>query len=134
MMPMDLVSIRKKAEEAVADMAEGPLKLRAFELILQSLLCSAVPDRGAQGVERPAQPVAVEPPSSIAERIGLLANEGFFAQPRSLGEIQESLAQHGWHYPLNNLSTPLIRLVRQRSLRRIQLAAGKKRLWKYSLP
>jgi len=131
---IDLVSLRRRAEGAVADMADGPLKIKAFEVILESLLRSDSSQQEVQSPSRPSQHAQGESPSSIGSRISLLADEGFFAQPRSLGEIQESLAAHGWHYPQNNLSTPLVRLVRQRRLRRLQLSEGKKKLWKYSLP
>lgn len=131
---MDLVSLRKKAEEAVSDMADSPMKIKAFEVILASLLVTPAQRQEAGSLARPVQPTTADAPSSISARINLLADEGFFAQPRSLGEIQASLAEHGWHYPQSNLSTPLIRLVRQRQLRRLQLAEGNKRLWKYSLP
>jgi hypothetical protein len=134
MKPKDLLSARKKAEEAVADMADGPLRVKAFEVILQSLLSSAPSDQESEGIARAPRPTPRDAPSSVAARIDSLAEEGFFSEPRSLGEIQDSLRQHGWHYPQGNLSTPLIRLVRQRRLRRLQLADGNKTVWKYSLP
>ncbi len=134
MSTLDLVAARKRAEAAVADMADGPLKVKAFEVILGSLLApefrqpiTVVPANRPEEVRGPA-------PSSLAERIDLLGEESFFTEPRSLSEIQMKLAEHGWHYPQTNLSTPLIRLVRQRRLRRLQLAEGRKRVWKYALP
>jgi hypothetical protein len=134
----DLISLRKRAEDAVADMADGPLKIKAFEIILGSLLTTPASQRDGQNPTQAAthsmQPIGGDVPSSIADRIDMLGSENFFVQPRSLGEIQSSLAEHGWHYPQANLSTPLIRLVRQRRLRRLQLSEGKKKVWKYSLP
>ncbi len=130
----DLVSLRKKAEEAVSDMGEGPLKVKAFEVILGALLTAPAPQRSSE-VQARALPVErAEAPSSLAARIAMLAQEDFFSQPRSLAEIQRSLAERGWHYAQTNLSTPLIRLVRGRQLRRLQVAEGNKKLWKYSLP
>lgn len=126
-----LINARKKAEQAVEGMAEGPLKLKAFEVILESLVSGAPSPPTAQ---KPTQKPDQKPPSSLASRIALLAQEGFLADPRSLSEIQVKLREHGWHYPQSNLSTPLIRLVRQRRLRRLQLTAGSKKLWKYALP
>jgi hypothetical protein len=115
MIPMDLVSLRRKAEEAVADMPEGPLKTKAFEVILGSLLAGRSPQQESQqSLSRPIPPAPSEAPASISARITLLADEAF--------------------YPQNNLSTPLVRLVRQRRLRRLQLAEGNKKVWKYSLP
>jgi hypothetical protein len=130
-----LISARKRAEAAVAEMADGPLKEKAFEVILASLLGGG---GRAYSLTRTAatepQEADGSPPSSLAGRIGLIAEDGFFAEPKSLSEIKEKLAEHGWHYPQPNLSTPLVRLVRQRRLRRLQLAEGKKRVWKYTLP
>jgi hypothetical protein len=130
----DLIALRKKAEDAVADMAEGPLKVKAFEVILGALLATPQAAAVVETKQVSSQSNQTESPSSLAERIGMLADTGLFAQPKSLAEIQGALAQNGWHYPQNNLSGPLIRLVRQRRLRRLQVAEGGKRVWKYSLP
>jgi hypothetical protein len=130
----NLLAARKRAEQAVIDMPEGPLKIKAFEVILSSLLSpqASAPENELVAPREPK--IAAEAPSSFPGRIGLLAAEGFFAQPRSLAEVQTALAERGWHYPQENLSTPLVRLVRQRQLRRLQLAEGNKRVWKYSRP
>jgi hypothetical protein len=128
-----IVAARKQAEDAVADMPEGPLKIKAFEIILASLLAGSS-DPSEKKKVAVKQPVATRPKSSLADRIGRLADEGFFSEPRGLSEVQAKLAEHGWHYPQQNLSTPLIRLVRKRLLRRLQGAEGGKKVWKYSLP
>src|SRR5260221_14186305 len=128
----DIVVVRKKAEAAVQDMAAGELKTGAFEVILSALLSGAAAGSGtAVNSQLNAKQVGG---TSLAERIALVAEEGFFAQPRSLAEIQNALTEHGWHYPQENLSTPLVRLVRQRQLRRLRSADGSKKVWKYSLP
>jgi hypothetical protein len=130
-----LVAARKGAEEAVADMPEGALKVKAFEVILESLLSgSSLSASSEQKETRAERPGAARPTSSLADRIGRLAEEGFFREPRGLSEVQAKLAEHGWHYPQQNLSTPLIRLVRKRALRRLQGGEGGKKVWKYSLP
>jgi hypothetical protein len=128
----ELIGARRKAEQAVADMADGPLKLKAFEVILGSLVSGV--SHTTSAAPKANQKPRNGPATSLADRVAVLAQEGFLADPRSLAEIQAKLAEHGWHYPQSNLSTPLIRLVRQRQLRRLQLAAGSKRLWKYALP
>lgn len=130
----DLVGARKKAEEAVADMKDGPLKTKAFEVILSSLLAAPAPVPNPQHAGPTPERRQVSASSSLWGRIEVLADEGIFDQPRSLAEIQGALAERGWHYPQANLSTPLVRLVRSRKLRRLQLPEGKKRVWKYSLP
>jgi hypothetical protein len=131
---VDLILARKRAEAAVADMAEGGLKEKAFEVILTSLLVDNGRARFARQIIPPEPDAPHTPPSSLAARIALVAEEGFFAEPKSLSEIQEKLVEHGWHYPQTNLSTPLVRLVRQRRLRRLQVAEANKRIWKYTLP
>ena len=133
MSTLDLVAARKRAEAAVADMAEGALKEKAFEVILASLLAEP---RKSTSATAPGhlEESRGSSPSSLGDRITLLAEEEFFTEPRSLSEIQAKFAEHGWHYPQTSLSTPLIRLVRQRRLRRLQLSDGNKRVWKYALP
>jgi hypothetical protein len=130
----DLIAARKKAEESVEDMAEGPLKVTAFQVILSSLLSVAPTTIKTNASETRLEEPRREAPSSVAQRIELLAEERFFTEPKSLAEIQTKLAEHGWHYPQTNLSTPLIRLVRQRRLRRLPIQVGNKRVWKYALP
>jgi len=135
MKTVDLIALRKTAEAAVVDMPEGPMKTAAFQTILSTLLEVGIAD--AAPIPRLATPPDEGRPensSSLPGRITVLSKEGFLNEPRSLTEIQNKLAEHGWHYPQSGLSTPLIRLVRQRQLRRLQLAEGNKKVWKYSLP
>jgi hypothetical protein len=49
-----------------------------------------------------------------------LKGEGFFKQPKNLGEIQKRLADLGHHYPLTALSGPMQAQCKQRSLRRFK--------------
>lgn len=128
-----LIEARTLAEAAVGDMADGPLKIAAFETILASLLreCAA-PLTGPRRSDERSPEIKDRKESGTAGRIMSLATEGFFAHPRSLPEIQEALSQRGWHYPQQNLSTPLTRMVRSRALRRIRTTEGRKTLWKYS--
>src|SRR5260370_42458948 len=122
----DLLALRKRAENAVADMTDGPLKMKAFEVILQSLL--SVPATGDESdpSSRTSQPIRSSAPNSLTERVSLLADEAFFDEPRSLSEIQSKLAEHGWHYPQSHLSTPLGRLLRQPRLNRLQVCVRNK--------
>ncbi len=129
-----LLEARKLAETAVEGMAEGPLKIAAFETILASLLHESVHalTKLPRDDERPTKRMDGKE-SGTAGRIMSLSPDGFFAQPRSLPEIQEALSQRGWHYPQQNLSTPLGRMVRSRALRRTRISEGGKTLWKYSI-
>jgi hypothetical protein len=135
-----LVEARKMAEAAVAGMADGPLKMTAFETILRRLL-DADHEAGrppqATPPARRAWPKGVGPggvsPTGTVSRIMSLADDNFFKVQRSLAEIQTGLAERGWHYGQNNLSTPLARLVRKKLFRRTQVMDGTKKVWKYSV-
>jgi len=131
----ELVKIRKQAEKAVAEMPDGELKVKAFEVIFNHLLAGkqaagspAAPDKS------PAQPPLKATASSrtASGRILVLRDEEFFKSPRSIGETREELQVHGWHYPLTSLSGTLMDLVQKRELRRQRVKEGKKKVWKYT--
>lgn len=134
-----LIAARKTAEKAVEDMPDGSLKTAAFETILKELLQGDTPNNKAAGAGtrapagRSSIPVKKVPISTgTKSRILGLVEEGFFSAQRTLTEIQDALAERGWHYDQNHLSTPLMRLVRQKALRRTQVSEGAKKVWKYS--
>lgn len=129
----ELIAARRTAEQAISDMPDGPLRVKAFEVILNSLLSRSgqlIPEKTA----RVSENAPVRQASSLGARVALLRDEGFFREPRSLADIQEKLREKGWHYAQTNLSTPLLRLVRQRQLRRLQSSDGTKHVWRYSVP
>lgn len=59
-----------------------------------------------------------------------LIDDDFFSQKRTINEVQSVLEQRGHIYPLHSLSTPLVRLVRARKLRRLK----EKEQWVYVQP
>lgn len=133
-----LVEFRKQAEKAVAEMPDGELKVKAFEVILGHLLASPAiaPARPAEEQARPKakgreQAAQVK---TIGGRILVLRDEGFFKNQKAIGQVREELRAHGWHYPLTTLSGTLQSLVRQRELRRERAMQGKKKIYKYSNP
>lgn len=129
-----LILARKTAETAVADMADGPLKVAAFQTILARLLDSQTTNSTVPGLvtSRRKQTTNQKQSTGTTDRILALFNEGFFAQQRSLPDIQKALAERGWHYPQENLGTPMTRLVRKKVLRRAQIAESGRKIWKYS--
>jgi hypothetical protein len=129
-----LVLARKRAERAVEGMADGPLKIAAFQAILTKLLAESDPGEQVQRGSVKAPVGRVEQPDTLTGRILVIRSEGFFKTQRSLGEVREALGSRGWHYPLTTLSGVMQRLVRQRQLRRERGAAGNKNVWKYSNP
>ncbi len=134
-----LVVARKRAERAVEGMADGPLKIAAFQAILAKLLAEADPTEQVQRVPVKTPAGRSEQPGTLMGRILAIRSEGFFKTQRSLGEVRESLGSRGWHYPLTTLSgvmqaLVMQALVRQRELRRERMAVGNKQVWKYSNP
>ena len=129
-----LVVARKRAERAVEGMADGPLKIAAFQTILAKLLAEAEPAEQVQRAAVKAPKGRTEQPSTLTGRILTIRSEGFFKTQRSLGEVRESLGSRGWHYPLTTLSGVMQALVRQRELRRERGAVGNKQVWRYSNP
>src|SRR6266581_9319050 len=127
-----LTEARKKAERAVADMADGDLKLKAFELILSRLLVASDDAPSQPGHEpkskarrnvatrngSPAEGTVETVPATAPSRILSLKREGFFNEERSITEIQEALQTRGWRYVTTALSGPLMNLVQARELRR----------------
>ena len=134
-----LKSIRQKALDAVADMGEGELKVKAFEVVLQHLLTLESRDTTNSGLvyskaSKPQSKISKKPPGSTKSRILLLRDEGFYAVPRSITEIKQELQAHGWMHSMTSLSGPLQSLVRTRELRRLKEQGKKMKVWKYVNP
>jgi hypothetical protein len=132
-----LREMRQRAELAVAEMPDGDLKTKAFEVILSHLLTSSDGEANQPKKVTAREATGEEPkpsPSSASARILALRDGGFFSTQRTIGDIKKELATHGWHYPLSNLSGKLQSLVRERQLRRMKVNEGSRSLWKYSPP
>lgn len=128
-----LKDIQKKALAAVADMPEGDLKTKAFEVFLQHLLSSETsisqsktspPDKNIEKAKKSSRQ-----PGTVKSRILLLKDEKFFETPKTMGDVKDELHAHGWIHPNTALSGALQGLVRERHLRRI-----KEKVWKYVNP
>jgi hypothetical protein len=134
-----VVTLRKQAESAVADMPDGELKTKAFQVILERLL-------GAEGATTIPSPTLPGPkeisssatkgsnPTSCVDRLLLLKAQGFFQTQKRIADVREELGSRGWHYPVTSLSGPLQTLVQRGELRRMRVKEGGKEVWKYSLP
>jgi hypothetical protein len=143
-----LTEARKKAERAVADMADGDLKLKAFELILGRLLLASdgapsqtghePKSKARRNVESrnesPAEGTVETVPVTAPSRILSLKREGFFKEERTITAIQEELQTRGWRYVTTALSGPLMKLVQARELRRAKVQDGNKTIYKYFNP
>jgi hypothetical protein len=131
-----LVELRREAEQAVSEMPDGDLKIKAFEVILNHLLQG--PERTQSGAAAAPEPRRRDTKGTVETstigRILVLRDEGFFKSQRAIGEVREELRAHGWHYPVTSLSPALLTLVQQRKLRRERGKEGNKKIWKYSNP
>lgn len=134
-----LIEAREQAEEAVAEMRDGDLKVRAFETILSHLLSAGVggnnfePAPGAVRSNTKAKTPMKASPKTTPERILFLKTEGFFNSQRSIAEIRSELKKSGWHYAVTALSGPLQSLVQKHDLRRENVDdGGGRKGWKYS--
>jgi len=142
-----LIEARKKAELAVAEMPEGELRDEASKLILNRLLADGgsmsqagkgLSGRHHRGKDRKTkhqnEPLEDAVPRSAPSRILELKSEGFFDEQRGIGEVREELQTHGWRYDVTDLSGPLMKLVRERELRRSKVKDGNKTTYKYFNP
>lgn len=130
-----LKDARLKAERVVADMPDGELKLKAFEITLNHLLASGGVETNGKSpsAKRPTQS-APRKANTLSERVLMLQAEGFFNTPQTIGAVREGLQIYGWHYPVTTLSGTLQSLVQRRKLRRERVKENKKVVWKYSNP
>lgn len=78
------------------------------------------PKKPSSRSSRVARPTRKGPKTLLEE----LAKENFFKSKRNIGEVQNKLEEKGHIYTLNNLSTPLLRLTRNRVFRRIKEKNG----------
>jgi hypothetical protein len=144
-MKSNLVELRKQAEQAVHDMPESDLKVKAFETILTHLLSadaggpsSPTPSGGKTGSSSRGRSkqkdASQQAPKSVGDRVLSLKAEDFFASQRSIADIRMELKKNGWHYPVTSLSGPLQSLVQKKELRREQTNDEGGKGWKYSNP
>jgi len=130
----ELADAIAKAEKVTQKVPEA-LRPGAFQTVLQELL-----RRGRSGdmVTATASRRSSRKANSgttgtgTNARLLALADEGVFGEQRSLSEIRQLLAERGFHYSPEELGTPLTRLVRGRRLRRVRVADGGKKTWRYS--
>jgi hypothetical protein len=97
---------------------------RITSLHSQSVGGNAAPPRRKTSTPKKRSPKAAAgerrnkegPQSQILE----LKAEDFFKEKRSLRDVQRKLEEMGHIYSLNNITSPLIRLVRNKTFRRIK--------------
>jgi hypothetical protein len=87
-------------------------------------------DSGKGGKKKPdkRRPKATTPRRKGPQQfIADLVQEDFFKAKRTIGDIQKKLEEKGHIYAQESLSTPLLRLIRKHTLRRLK----EKKVWVY---
>ncbi len=103
------------AEASVIAMKDLELRKVAFEKVLEKLLYPPAKRlTHARTEERKTRAVRGGPKRYLSE----LVTEGFFDQPRTLGDAQKELRARGHHIAITSLSGPMRSLCQARRLRR----------------
>ena len=140
----NLIAKRKAAEKAVEGMPDGPMKEKAFEIVLSRLLdevgqptTTSRQTRGKQARKRASDTSGATAPAKArggGARLLLdeLVDDGFFNTERSLPEIADALRNRGHIYKQSGLSPHLIRMTRDRVLQRDKAEReGQKKMYFY---
>lgn len=133
--PDEYSSIVTQAEAAVQSVKDPELRRVAFEKILETLFGG-----GVAAVSKAKSPKKSGSKSSKGKSVSKTASngsgpkskllelieDGYFKEQRTLTDVKAELADRGFHIPVTSLSNPLMRLTRQKKLRRQKLSAGGK--------
>lgn len=87
-------------------------------------------DKTASPVPIPIKATRSNSKAGPQDRILSLLAAGFFRSPQGIGAIRSALEEQGHFYPVTTLSPVLLRLVRNRNLRRIK----ESNVWSYVQP
>lgn len=129
------------AQQAVVKISDEPLKVVAFQVVLERLLATInlpiqSPEQKMDLSQKPQKesPKNSQKPKGIKGRVEALIEDGYFSKQHTIGEAKEELAAHGWHHRVEELSPTLIRLIQEKKLRRIKEPEkeGGKLTWRYS--
>ncbi|MDD5302741.1 MAG: hypothetical protein PHS14_06480 [Elusimicrobia bacterium] len=118
---IDIAHLRSTAEEAVHDMKDGDMKVKAFEVVLKHLLESGAPSAPSstkKAINKAAKTTRKQ--DGPTARIADLIETGIFDKPCALGIVHAALRDLGHLYPLSTVSVTLLRLARDKKLRRVR--------------
>jgi len=68
---------------------------------------------------------------TVADKILLLEEGGFFDKPKTLIQIKKKLEEVGFYYPMTSFPPYLLKLCKERKLRRFKEKIGSKDVWVY---
>jgi hypothetical protein len=72
-------------------------------------------------------------PKGPKGRVDELTAEGFFGQKRTIGDVKKEMEAHGWFHRTEELNPALLRLIKDKRLRRIKEPENEsgKLIWRY---
>jgi len=131
------------AQEAVSKITDDSIKTIAFQTVLQSLLNTdeaaetehnKIPETPKHEKEKEAATPKSKQPKGPKGRVDELITEGFFSQKRTIGDVKKEMEAHGWFHRAEELNPALLRLIKDKRLRRIKEPEneGGKLVWRYS--
>lgn len=140
----ELTRVVRIAEEAASAVGDPTLRAVAFDRILQYFLHSGTSTDFA--VSHPIKAARHESPGPIADTtraprdsgptawVESLRLEKFFSQPRTIGDVVESVRALGHNIQSKDVTFPLTRLVQLHKLRRVRKASasGDRGQWIYT--
>ncbi|HED53738.1 MAG TPA: hypothetical protein ENJ00_06010 [Phycisphaerales bacterium] len=122
-----------EAEAAVQSVKDPELRRVAFEKILESLLGGGSTSSPKKTSKKTSKKTAKKAATKSAPRgkgpkarLLELIDDGFFDEQRTLTDVKSELADRGFHIPVTSLSNPLMRLTRDKKLRRQKQSTGGK--------
>jgi hypothetical protein len=129
------------AQETVSKLTDESLRVIAFQTVLQRLLMSdeiirTGSDQKAEESKpnKPELKHKAKQPKGPKGRVEELIEEGFFGKKRTIGEVKAGMEAHGWFHRVQELNPALLRLIKEKRLRRIKEPEneGGKLVWRYS--
>jgi len=127
------LQIKKKIRHAlkITEDVEPEYKKFAFAAVLGYLL-----QKGKIAPKAEVKPIARKEIKRLTlnERILELRDEGFFKEPKSLGDVGAELRNRGYLYSVAHVNVALLRLLRKRGLRRVLEIKAKKKMFLYVNP
>ncbi|SRR5258706_1249237 len=140
----ELKNIRKLAEDSVADMPEGELKVKAFEVILEHLLASGGSPSITEDPKKKLKPKTNRKNSnqnhptetkivrSLPDHImDLRDNKKFFGEPRTADEVHQELMSSNYHCERDRVYMALLRIAKRKELRKASKTINEKPLMAY---
>ena len=130
------------AQDSVSKLTDESLKAIAFKVVLETLLKTEdipdfAPEKSVDDTPKEIKNPKQEKKTSVKGpkgRIEALIEDGFFNEKRTISEIKDALEARTWYHRQEDLSPQLVRLVKEKKLRRIKEPEkeGGKLIWRYS--